>query len=447
MRIDTGKFGKIRIALPSRGALPIAGVLLLSFQPLGSFVSLFLFLGLMGLLLLVEGVPAKPVGNWAVVLGTYFVILLVTWAVRPENFLLFLLYSGYLTLLLLFGLIVGKAVYSMSGEDKENAIYLILIVDLIINMPSVLIELARLGPGDPIQGFAGLLLSDNFSQGRTNAVRAGILLSLAMLQYSRRKGFITMASACFNVSVLVLCTSMTTLLSLFGAVAVALFLTRQSNRMLKLAIVIGVAVLGGFINEVVYKVSMAAYLLALNYHFAFTPKLNIYLHLGSTVFPERPLAIFFGNGLGNFMNRFAILTNIDNYARFPFKKILMALLISPDTRTHLVGTYGLENGITGNSILGVPWNGMLSFFLETGLLGFAFILLLLGRFFRKVVKTGTNILGSGVFLVSFFCLNMLFDNYLDYPEVVCFFLLVSCLFAAPYEGKEAEGRAPVLAYA
>ncbi|MDQ3001287.1 MAG: hypothetical protein M3Y08_08510 [Fibrobacterota bacterium] len=442
MRIDSKRFGKLRIALPSAGLLPIGGVLLLSFQPLGSFASLFLFIVMVGLMVLRERIPAKPMANWMVILAIYLAVLMVTWVMRSENILLFLLYSGYLTLLLLFGLMVGRVISAMSEEDRDDAILFILIADLAINMPSVLIELLWKGAGDPIQGFAGLIMSNNFSQGRTNAVRAGMLLSLALLQYSRRRAFIPAASAAFNASVLVLSTSMTTVLSVFGAGAVALFLTRQSNRTLKLGAIFAIAALGGMVNELMYNVSYAAYLLALNYHFTFTPKLNIYLHLASTVFPDRPLAIFFGNGLGNFMNRFAVLTNFENYSQMPFKEILMSLFASPDTRTHLVDTYNLEAGVQGNSILGVPWNSMLTVLLETGLLGFAFFVALLGRFFLKVGKVGSNLVGSGVFLLSFFSFNMLFDDYLDYPEVVCPFLLIACLFAASRNASQAATAAP-----
>lgn len=430
MKIDPQRFGKLRIEPPSAGLLPVAGVLILSFQPLGSFASLFLFLGLVTLMFLRERVPAQPLANWMVVLAVYLVILLVTWILRTENILLFLLYSGYLTVLLLFGLLAAKAIFSMSDEDREKTILFMLIADLAINMPSVLIEFAFMGAGDPIQGFSGLILPGNFSQGRTNALRAGMFLSLSLFQYSRRKGFIPAASAAFNASVLVLSTSMTTVLSVFGAGAVAIFLTRQSHRTLKLAVIFAIAAMGGLMNQLVYKISMGGYLLALDYHFAFTPKLNIYLHLGDTIFPERPISVFFGNGLGNFMNRFAVLTNFENYSRMPFKEILMGLFSSPDTRAHLVDHYNLENGVQGNSILGVPWNSMLAILLETGILGFGFFLAFFGRFFMKVGRAGKNLLGSGVFLIGFFCFNMLFDNYLDYPEVVCPFLIIAFLFAA-----------------
>lgn len=430
MRIGTAWLWDMRIPFPPPGSWPLLLTLIICNQPLGSSFTLVLFfLFTMGLALL-RRIPARVAGNSACILVLYFLILLTNSLFIKESINLFLFYSFYAAMCVAYFIIIKGVVERMSTEDVDKSILLILLLDMLLNVPAVAMQIGLHGVGDYVSGLSGLFSQGSLSQGRTNTVRAGMLMVLALVRYSRKKDGLSLVSAGFNMAVLVGALSMTAILSAFGAGMVALFAAKQRHRMLKLALIVGIVVLGGIFNEMKYGVSYANYLLALNYHYELTPKFNIYKVVIEQFVPDRPWTFLFGNGLGNLMNRFAILFNFENYSAFPFKEHVQSIFESTEARTHMINRYYLESGVVGNSIVSVPWSSGLAIFLEAGVLGLGLLFFSVRHFIRDVLKVRRGLIASGTFFLAFFFFNIMFDVYVDYPEVLCAFLMVGFLLGA-----------------
>jgi hypothetical protein len=247
----------------------------------------------------------------------------------------------------------------------------------------------------------------------------------------RTKDFLSGLSAVFNLGVVVMALSMTTILSAFAAGMLVLALSKdQAYRIPKMAGIVGVAVVGGIFNKLKYGVSYSDYLLAFNYHLEFMPKLNMYKKVIEEIAPDHPWTILVGHGVGTFMNRFAILFNFKNYAFYPFKGELMDFFNNENTIDKVIQAYHLEAGVVGNSILSVPWSSAMSLYLETGLLGIFILVLFLRNFGRDILKVRGGMIGTGLFFLAFVSFNSLFDVYMDYPETACSFLLIGLLLGA-----------------
>lgn len=419
---------RVRMADAKSGL--VLSLFFLASLPIGSPAALVLY-GLMGCgLILTHRVPALPIGNFTVWLGLLGCASLASATFVPVNLVLAGGYAAYLLFLVFCGVIINREIRSMPAGDRVLLIGWLLFLDLAINMPAVLVQLAVWGPGDMVQGSSGLLLGDALSQNRTNSVRAGFLIVLALSNV--REGFLPKLSLAFNVCVLLLATSMTTIFSGVLALFVTLAARRNVLGLLPYLLgLVGVAFLADKVNQMIFNsTSVFEFLLTINTRWI--PKLDVWNQYFTEVLDRNPAAALFGTGLGNFSNRFAILSNYQNYSDFPFKDVISSLLHSPLTTTHLIDRYRLEQGIVGSSIISVPWSGMIGAVAEFGLAGLA-VLAALGRNWISSVLNGArgNSWNNGMALLLFFCFNLLFDCYVDYPEVVFPFLITAALLAVP----------------
>lgn len=430
----------LRIPVPSARLWPIVLLVCLAFQPFGSFAALGLYIVALAGLFLTRPLPGRNASNWAVLLGYLALALVLVSAFQPASPGLFVVYATYLTLCMgAYWYISGK-IESCSRDELLRIVNLVLLADLALNLPTTLIEIVLMGIGDWVTGLSGILLSESFSQNRTNSIRAAMIGVLALVNYRHQRNGLSAVSAGFNAACLILATSMTTILSAFGALAAAILLRRKSAATLVWgAAVVAFLLVANAVNQHLLKTeSLFDFVAELNTKWL--PKLDIWRQYFAEILPQHPWMLLVGAGLGGMMNRFAILANFQNYSSFPGKEAISSLLRSDLTKTHLVDYYNLEKGVVGRSIISTPWSGNMSFLMEWGLLGILIGLFLAWPFLRRLWGAGRGyLIGSGRFLLLFSFFNLFFDCYLDYPEIVVPFIAVACIIMA-LEAPARQGR-------
>lgn len=408
--------------------LPLLLAYLVAIQPFGSIACIFFGACVILLGALLRPLPALPLANWgalALAMGAYSLLLS---PLVGQNAPLLILYASYFTLLILGWLVMRGAIDGLTAAETRSLVQWLLLADLAFNLPSVALELARHGPGDWVTGLSGLFLNSSLSQNRTNAVRGCFIAVLAAYQWRAGRSRLAAVSLGFNLAMVVLATSMTTLLSGIAAFAACGFLRGKLRQ--KLTVLFGCSALaagGDYMNQVRYG-SSSIFTFILNFNSRWIPKLDAFVQYARELIFEYPWLLFTGNGLGNFLNRFALLTNYRNYSGFPFKEAISPWFSQELIREHFIERYHLEQGIVGNSIISTPWSGVLSLLLEWGLLGILAALVLSRRFWLGLLGVkGSSLLGSGRFLLLLLVFNMFFDCYQDYVEIMLPFFLVALL--------------------
>jgi hypothetical protein len=168
-------------------------------------------------------------------------------------------------------------------------------------------------------------------------------------------------------------------------------------------------------------------------------KLILYYHYGKVYFNDAVLFLF-GNGPGAFNSRTSFLLNGD-YSKITF---LNELKISDNPDLAVKYVYPLWNSkLTSipfrDGTRNQPFSSFISLLAEYGFV-FTFILFLFLRkriifIFKKIKYLKENIPLSEIkdlrliesflkFLIVFFLINLLTDNYLEYPEIVLLFVFI-----------------------
>lgn len=427
-----------RIGIPRKGHWVILFLIGLAFQPFGSFASLALFLASCSLMVYLHPVRGRHLANGWILLLYFALVGLLLKLFQPVNPMLFLLYAAYWALGVLTYTSLANRIGDSSRKDILILINWILALDLAINLPPCLIELVRDGIGDWVTGLSGLILQQSASQNRTNSVRAVALAVLALVNYRQQRNGLSLLSLGFNSSVLILATSMTTIMSAFGALGAVVVLRRINLRTLVFgAALVGMVLVANIINQHFLKTeSMFDLISQLNTRWL--PKLDMYRQYSIELIERKPWLLLLGFGFGNFMNRFSILANYANYSMFPGKAFISSLLESPFTKTYLVDYYGLGRQDVGSSILITPWSGFLSIVTEWGLIGILLGALCAWPMLRSLwVSRQASLRGPGRFLLLFLVFNLGFDCYMDYPELMVPFFIITLLMVNVYreDGK------------
>jgi hypothetical protein len=249
-------------------------------------------------------------------------------------------------------------------------------------------------------------------------VRAGCIAILAAANYKRQKNALSLASLGFNLFVLLLGVSVTTIMAYVGALAAGVIFRKNPLKSLAaLAALFVLAWMANVLNQANGSSDIFDFILHLNTHFV--PKVDIYRQYFAEMIGQYPWLPFFGNGFGNAMNRFALLPNFQGSANFPGKDLLALALDAPLVQRHLVEYYDLNNGVAGNSIISTPWSGLTALVFEWGAVGLAFGTALAWPALKSVWRAGSGtLIGSGKFLLVFLAGNLFWDCYLDYPELM-----------------------------
>lgn len=415
---------RFTVKLPGAAASVVLFFFLLACQPLGSPAALALFVAFSCLLCLLYPLPAVPIANLLAAMGITMSLGAFNLLLSRPNYMLSAFYIIYLVLMAMAAILLFRRIRSLRAPDFEGLIAWMLLADLFLNGPCIAYQLLRFGPGDMIQGFSGIFLGNGLSQNRTNSIRTGFIIILCLANLSSRHRILIRVSLAFNALCLLLATSMTTILSAIMALALFMFFRMNLIRFTPYGILVLIlTIVSDRVNTAIFETSSVFdYLATINTRWI--PKLDIYGHYFGTMVRENPVMLLTGLGIGTFANRFAILTNFSNYSHFPFKDAISAFFASPETASHLIARYKLEDGIVGASIMSVPWSSILSLLTEWGLVGLA-LLALAGYPWLVTVWKGRRGNSYARLLFMFFGFNLLFDSYLDFPETLFPFAIVA----------------------
>lgn len=413
--------------LPRLDQAVIILIFMLGYQPFGSMASLLLFGAAMGLLILSTPMRAYLVVNWLCLVAY---LGLVAWFLSlriPINLPLFVIYFLYASALVATFHVLSRRMGDWKRQDLHVVINWILALDLAVNLIPVLVELMIHGFGDYITGLSGFLIEESLSQNRTYAVKAGCVVVLAIANFKAQRNAISVVSIVFNLLVMVVTVSVTTILAFMIALAAAIVFVKNPIKILfALSTLIPLAFAANFLNQALGSSDIFDMVLNVNTHYV--PKIDLYKQYFNEMIAQYPWMPLFGNGFGNSMNRFAVLANFKGTSNFPGKEAFASLLEAPQVHRHLVDYYNLEKGIMGGSIISVPWSSLAGLIFEFGMVGFAFAVLLAWPALKRIWRTGAgSMVGSGRFLLVFLAGNLFWDCYLDYPEVMVPYFI--CLLA------------------
>ncbi|MDB5103998.1 MAG: hypothetical protein JWP91_1687 [Fibrobacteres bacterium] len=434
---------RLRLPLPTGDDWLPLGLMLISFLPFGSFAALILFSMVGMAACILQPVPYRPTANFLGMVALVAFAGLIRVFFGGTNFGLEAFYVLYLSLVVMVGILTTRKVLNLNQAAFGHFIAILMVSDLVLNMPAVAFQLATKGPGDFVQGFSGILIADALSQNRTNSIRAGFYIILCMANGDSRYRLLTRVSLVFNACVLLLATSMTTIFSAIAAAGIFLLMSLDLRKTLVFgSLGAGVAFLANTINRAVFRDTTSVFEFAASLNTRWIPKLDIYNHYFGTLIFQDPILPWLGYGIGNFGNRFAILTNYSGFSHFPMKEAISALFASPPTALNLVDRYNLESaGIIGSSIVSTPWSGVMALIGEWGILGTVLIAWVGWPWLSKFLPS-RKIVSMAPLLFLFLAFNLMFECYLDYPEVIGPFVVVSaCLFRLAHPKSARRDRA------
>lgn len=403
-----------------------AGILLifmLGFQPFGSMPALMIFVMAMALLIVTTPMHSRVVVNWLSLSAYLGAVALCLSPFISINFPLFSIYFLYGSGLVATFHVLSTRMRAWSVEDLRMLVNWMLALDIAVNAVPVAIELAMHGIGDYVTGLSGLLIKTSLSQNRTYSVKAGFLLVLAVANYRAQRNSLSAASICFNLFVLLIGVSVTTILALIIALGSGVIFRRNPFKaLLALFALVPLAFAANYLNQANGSSDVFDMIININTHYV--PKIDMYKQYFTILIGEYPWLPLFGNGFGNTLNRFALLANFQGSSNFQGKEFFSAVLEAPFISRHLVDHYNLNYGIVGNSIISVPWSSIAGLILEWGLVGIVFATALAWPALKTLWNAGSgSLVGSGRFLLIFLAGNMFWDCYLDYPEVMIPFFI------------------------
>jgi hypothetical protein len=387
--------------------------------------ALMFYIVAMAILILTTPIHSRVLVNWLLFSAYLAGSALCLSPFIPINLPLIVIYLLYGSGMVATFHVLSTRMGAWSLQDLKILVNWMLALDIAVNAVPVALELAMYGIGDYVTGMSGLLLKASLSQNRTYSLKAGCLLVLAFANFRSQRNALSVVSICFNLFVLLIGVSVTAILAFIIALAsVVIFRKNPLKALLALFVLIPLAFAANYLNQANGSADVFDMIININTHYV--PKVDLYKQYFTDMIGRYPWMPFFGNGIGNSMNRFALLANFEGSSNFPGKEIFAAALEAPLVKLHLVDHYDLNNGIIGNSIISVPWSSLAGIIFEFGLVGIAFAVVLAWPALKAIWKVGSgSLIGSGKFLLIFLLGNLFWDCYLDYPEVMVPFFITA----------------------